>query len=187
MTSKEVEDLGYAFYFRTVDEDDLNLLININEVGFDFYENLPIDERKNYTISYDFHIHAEKKKHILINHKLTPIFLNEEGKIWKAMCIVSLSPNDSSGNIIISKQNSDLLWKYNLNEKKWEKEIRIKLSDREAEILRLYAQGLTINEIADKIFVSPDTVKFHRRKLFEKIGVQNITEALSFATNNKLL
>ena len=48
-------------------------------------------------------------------------------------------------------------------------------------------QGLTINEIAEKIFISPDTVKFHRRKLFEKMGVDNITEALSYATNNKLL
>lgn len=187
LSAQEVEKLGYGFYFRNVGEEDLNLLLKINEIGFDFYEKLPIDERKDYTISYDFHIINEKKHSILINHKLTPIFLNEEGKIWKAMCIVSLSPNHSSGNITISKQNSDVIWKFNLKENKWEGEERIKLSDRETEILRLYAGGLTITEIADKIFVSPDTVKFHRRKLFEKIGVQNITEALSYATNNKLL
>jgi len=187
LSAQEVEKLGYGFYFRNVGEEDLNLLLKINEIGFDFYDKLPIDERKDYTISYDFHIINEKKHSILINHKLTPIFLNEEGKIWKAMCIVSLSPNHSSGNITISKQNSDVIWKFNLKDNKWEGEERIKLSDRETEILRLYAGGLTITEIADKIFVSPDTVKFHRRKLFEKIGVQNITEALSYATNNKLL
>lgn len=187
LSAQEVEKLGYGFYFRNVGEEDLNLLLKINEIGFDFYEKLPIDERKDYTISYDFHIINEKKHSILINHKLTPIFLNEEGKIWKAMCIVSLSPNHSSGNITISRQNSDVIWKFDLKENKWEGEERIKLSDRETEILRLYAGGLTITEIADKIFVSPDTVKFHRRKLFEKIGVQNITEALSYATNNKLL
>lgn len=187
LSAQEVEKLGYGFYFRNVGEEDLNLLLKINEIGFDFYDKLPIDERKDYTISYDFHIINEKKHSILINHKLTPIFLNEEGKIWKAMCIVSLSPNHSSGNITISKQNSDVIWKFNLKDNKWEGEERIKLSDRETEILRLYAGGLTITEIADKIFVSPDTVKFHRRKLFDKIGVQNITEALSYATNNKLL
>ena len=70
---------------------------------------------------------------------------------------------------------------------KWVEEAKAKLSDREIEILRLYARGLTITEIAEQIFVSADTVKFHRRKLFEKIGVQNITEALAYATNNKLL
>lgn len=187
LTSKEVEQLGYGFYFRNVGKEDLDLLLKINEIGFDFYDKLPIEDRKNYSISYDFHITNEKKNTILINHKLTPMFLNEEGKIWKAMCIVSLSPNHSSGNITISKQDADIVWKFNLVSNKWEKDEKIKLSDRETEILRLYARGLTITEIAEKIFVSADTVKFHRRKLFEKIGVQNITEALAYATNNKLL
>lgn len=186
-TAQEVEQLGYAFYFKNVEKQDLSLLLKINEVGFDFYEKLPIGDRKEYSISYDFHIINEKKNNSLINHKLTPLFLNEEGKIWKAMCIVSLSPNHSSGNINISKQGSDIIWKYNLETQKWNSEEKIKLTDRETEILRLYASGLTITEIANKIFVSADTVKFHRRKLFDKIGVQNITEALSYATNNKLL
>lgn len=187
LTSKEVQELGYDFYFKNVGEQDLNLLLKINQIGFDFFDNLPVLERKDYTISYDFHIINEKKNSILINHKLTPLFLNEEGKIWKAMCIVSLSPNHSSGNIIISNINSDIFSEFNLETDSWEKRQKVKLSERETEILSLYARGLTINEIAEKIFISPDTVKFHRRKLFEKMGVDNITEALSYATNNKLL
>lgn len=129
----------------------------------------------------------KKKNLVLINHKLTPLFLNEEGKIWKAMCIVSLSPNHSSGNIVISKTNSDFISEFNLENNRWETKEKVKLSDREREILTLYARGLTIIEIAEKLFISPDTVKFHRRKLFEKMGVDNITEALSFATHSKLL
>ena len=58
---------------------------------------------------------------------------------------------------------------------------------REKEILQLSTRGFSINEIADEIFVSPDTVKFHRRKLFEKLEVTNISEAISFATSNKLI
>ena len=83
--------------------------------------------------------------------------------------------------------NSDIFSVFNLETNSWERRQKVKLSDRETEILSLYARGLTINEIAEKIFISPDTVKFHRRKLFEKMGVDNITEALSYATNNKLL
>lgn len=64
---------------------------------------------------------------------------------------------------------------------------KISLSDREREILYFSIQGFTINDIAQRIFVSTDTVKFHRRKLFEKLGLANITEAISFATNNRLL
>jgi DNA-binding NarL/FixJ family response regulator len=69
----------------------------------------------------------------------------------------------------------------------WETEKKAVLSKRELEILQLCARGFTINEIADTIFVSPDTVKFHRRKLFERLEVGSITEAIAYATNNKLI
>lgn len=186
-TPEEVQLMGYAFYFRHVKKEDLDLLLKINEVGFDFYENLPVEERKLYSISYDFHLINESKNAILINHKLTPLFLSSEGKMWKAMCIVSLSHNHSAGNISIVKHGTNELWNYDINENRWIKEEKIKLSEREIEVLRLYAQGLTISEIADKMYVTGDTVKFHRRKLFDKLGVNNITEALSYATNYKLL
>lgn len=187
MTSEDVKNLGYEFYFRNVKPADLELLVRINEEGFDFYEKLKIDERKKYTISYDFCLISEKKSEILINHKLTPFFLAEDGKIWKAICMVSLSNAQSSGNIVISKEGTNDLWKYDLEAGKWMVEKKKQLSQREREILSLSASGLKINEIADKIFVAPDTVKFHRKKLFDKIGVNNIAEALAYAKNNKLL
>ena len=44
-----------------------------------------------------------------------------------------------------------------------------------------------MNESADKLCLAIDTIKFYKRRLFEKMEVKNITEALSFATNYKLL
>jgi DNA-binding CsgD family transcriptional regulator len=186
-SSAEVKELGYAFYFQNVKAEDVELLIKINEAGFEFYEGIPIDERKLYSISYDFYLINPKKNKVLVNHKLTPMFLTEEGQIWKSLCIVSLSNKTSSGNVVISKEGSEELWKYDFDANRWEKDEKIRLSQREYEILSLYASGMTINEIADKIFISADTVKFHRKKLFEKIGVNNIAEALTYAKTNKLL
>ncbi|WP_267405157.1 MULTISPECIES: helix-turn-helix transcriptional regulator [unclassified Chryseobacterium] len=187
MTSEEVKNLGYEFYFKNVKPADLELLVKINKAGFDFYEKLSIEDRKKYTISYDFCLINERKNEVLINHKLTPFFLTEDGKIWKAICMVSLSNAQSSGNVVISKERSDDLWNYDVDADKWFIEEKKKLSQREHEILSLSASGLKITEIADKIFVTADTVKFHRKKLFEKIGVNNIAEALAYAKNNKLL
>ena len=101
--------------------------------------------------------------------------------------MVSLSNAQSSGNVVISKDKSDDLWTYDINADKWIIGKKKKLSQREYEILSLSASGLKITEIADKIFVTADTVKFHRKKMFEKIGVNNIAEALAYAKNNKLL
>lgn len=186
-TPEEVKEMGYEFYFKYVPPKDLNLLLKINTIGFDFYETKPIHERKKYTISYDFLLKTEEGKSILINQKLTPVFLNEEGKIWKALCVVSLSSKLSSGNIIIYKNGSDETYEYDLNANYWKILEKIKLNNREKEILQYSIRGYAIKEIAEKIFVSPDTVKFHRKKLFERLDVTNISEAITYATNNKLV
>ena len=49
-TADEVKEMGYAFYFKHVMESDLKLLLKINTIGFEFYESLAMEERKNYTI-----------------------------------------------------------------------------------------------------------------------------------------
>lgn len=187
-SSQEVLEMGYEFYFKNVPKEDVELLNLINDLGFDFYDKLPqTDERKLYSISYDFHLKGKYDKPILINHKLTPLFLNGKRAVWKSLCIVSLSHNQKAGNVAIHKQGSDVFWKLNLSKKVWIAEKKSKLKEKELEILRLYAQGLTINQIAEKIFVSPDTVKYYRRKIFEAFEVKNFTEALSFAIDNKII
>ena len=85
------------------------MLIRVNEIGFEFFNRTPLQDRKNYSISYDFNLQTGKDK-ILINHKLTPIFITSEGKIWKALCVVSLSSNVASGNILLSKTGEDSFW-----------------------------------------------------------------------------
>ncbi|WBX76115.1 LuxR C-terminal-related transcriptional regulator [Tenacibaculum ovolyticum] len=186
-TAKEVKEMGYAFYFKYVTKPDLDLLLKINTAGFDFYEKLPVEERLSYTISYDFNLKNKEKKTILINQKLTPLFLNKDGKIWKAVCIISLSTEQDSGNIKIYKQEDNNMFIYDLEGDFWKSKEKITLTNREKEILQYSVRGFKINEIAETIFVSPDTVKFHRKKLFEKLEVANITEAISYAANNKLI
>ncbi len=57
------------------------------------------------------------------------------------------------------------------------------LSEREADILRLLACGETNNGIADKLFISRDTVRWHLRSIYTKLGVSDRTAALRFARN----
>src|SRR5690606_1765368 len=183
----EVRQMGYAFYYKYVEPDDLSLLIKVNQVGFDFFEKIPFADRKKYTISYDFHLKSTNNKRILVNQKLTPMVLTESGKIWKALCIVSLSSEKTSGNIRIIKSGYNHISYYDLQNERWKSVATICLSEREKEILQLSIRGFTINDIADEIFISPETVKFHRKKLFCKLGVSNMPEAIFYAANNKLL
>ncbi|MCS6905473.1 MAG: response regulator transcription factor [Bacteroidia bacterium] len=61
------------------------------------------------------------------------------------------------------------------------------LTAREIEILKLIAQQLTNQEIAEKLLISPRTVHSHRRSLMQKIGVKNTAGLVRYAVQNKLL
>ncbi len=61
------------------------------------------------------------------------------------------------------------------------------LSDRELEILQLLADGLSNKEIADKLFISVQTVKTHIAHIFGKLGVKDRTEAVAEALRKGLV
>ncbi|MEO9965292.1 MAG: LuxR C-terminal-related transcriptional regulator [Reichenbachiella sp.] len=54
------------------------------------------------------------------------------------------------------------------------------LTEREYEVLQLSLTGMTNKQIADKIFVSVSTIKFHLGNVYNKFGVNNKNEALEY-------
>jgi LuxR family maltose regulon positive regulatory protein len=61
------------------------------------------------------------------------------------------------------------------------------LTRRELEVLRLVAQGLSNEEIGERLFLSLSTVKGHNRNIFDKLQVQRRTEAVARARELRLL
>jgi len=58
------------------------------------------------------------------------------------------------------------------------------LSPREAEVLALITHGLTNREIAERVFISPNTVKTYVRSAYRKIGVERRSQALLWGVDN---
>jgi DNA-binding NarL/FixJ family response regulator len=61
------------------------------------------------------------------------------------------------------------------------------LSTREIEVLDLVSKGFVSKEIADKLYVSVNTVNNHRQNILEKINATNTSEAVIYARNLGLL
>jgi DNA-binding CsgD family transcriptional regulator len=55
------------------------------------------------------------------------------------------------------------------------------LTKREREVLQLAAEGLSQNEIAHRLAISPRTSETHRANLMRKLGLQNQTDLVRFA------
>jgi DNA-binding CsgD family transcriptional regulator len=61
------------------------------------------------------------------------------------------------------------------------------ITKRELEILQLIAHGMSNREIAEKLFVSENTVKTHSSRLFDKLSAKRRTQAVQIAKENGLL
>jgi DNA-binding NarL/FixJ family response regulator len=60
------------------------------------------------------------------------------------------------------------------------------LTQREVEVLRLVAQGLTDAQVADQLVISPRTVNGHLRSIYSKIGVTSRSAATRYAVDHHL-
>ncbi|PIQ14828.1 MAG: DNA-binding response regulator [Flavobacteriales bacterium CG18_big_fil_WC_8_21_14_2_50_32_9] len=68
-----------------------------------------------------------------------------------------------------------------------EKDVINVLSAREKEVLSLIALGKTNKEVGEKLFISARTVESHRRKIMEKLELNNTAELIRYAIENNMM
>ena len=108
---EQLMEAGYQMYIDHVPDADLQMLLEVNKKGFDLFNELPVGDRLDYTISYDFHL-TNGRHSRLIHHHLTPILLSDDGRIWLALCTVSLAATDEPGHIIMQKNGERSYFEY---------------------------------------------------------------------------
>src|ERR1700678_1469352 len=67
------------------------------------------------------------------------------------------------------------------------KQEELEITPRELEILELMAKGMSNREIAEKLFVSENTVKTHSSRVFDKLGARRRTQAVQLGKEFGLL
>ncbi len=108
---------------------------------------------------------------VFYNHDSLPQFLKGvrailSGQLWLSRQVMSRCILENGGKDSPSKTDSSVL------------------TPREAEILAPLAVGATNDEIADKLCISPHTVKTHLYNIYQKINVPNRLQAALWTTKN---
>ncbi len=91
------------------------------------------------------------------------------------------------GKKILSEDITELVIKGYLDPIKPDTEGLDELSEREMEILKLFAEGKSTREISDKLFISVKTVGTHKQHILSKLNLKNSTDIIKFALKHGLI
>ena len=151
-----------------------------------FYARLPENERLDYISSFPLKTMIGEET-IQLFHRLSPIALSRTGKIWLVLC--TSFPATKNVKRIVYMQNKDTGARLRLNMRThcWENELEPLYGSKEKKILTLAAQGLSIDEIANVMQMTTDSVKACRRRVFEQMRVRSIQEAITYTMNHNFI
>lgn len=85
------------------------------------------------------------------------------------------------------KEGSRTVHEYDLVTHKWIERKLPKVNATEKTILTRLMQGYTMEEISNRENISLNTLKASKRLLFQKLNVSNISQAIAYCMNNKLI
>ena len=185
-TKEEVIAMGIGFRSKVVMEEERERQSKIYFSLLDFIMQLPLERRKN-VLFYTSHKCHHKSGHIFsIGLQVTPFLLDSNGNVWMALGRVSLASKTHNSEAFIEMLDTKERFDYNIIRQTFIASTTTHLSEREQMILALSAQGYTEQEISDSLYISKNTVKFHKQNVFDKFKVDNLSEAYCYTLVHKL-
>lgn len=176
----EIPTLYENFVFNRANPNDLTLRHTHELAYIHLTENMPPEERRNWYLSDFLRMSCADGSTYWVNHRMFALAGTANGSYWINMCVYTLDRNDihyaqfvntrtGECRILTNRDYSDIL------------------SSREIEVLQLIDQGLLSKEIAERLYISKNTVDRHRQHIFEKLHVGNAIEACRIAKTMGLL
>lgn len=182
----EAQKYGPAYYISIMHPDDGPVVLDTYKKVFEFSFNLPVKERKDYKTIFNFRL-GYRGKYFHFVQQIVTLELTPGGKIWLGLSLSDMLPENEkfekvNRRVINLRNGKYYLFNEDDKENNWKS-----LSPRELEVLGLVSKGYVSKEIADRLFISVNTVNNHRQNILEKINAANTNEAVRYARNLGLL
>jgi DNA-binding CsgD family transcriptional regulator len=183
---EEAQKYGPAYYISLMHPDDATVVLDTYKKVFEFSFNLPVEERKDYKTIFNFRL-GYNGKYFHFVQQIVTLELTPGGKIWLGLSLSDMLPDNEkfekvNRRVINLRSGKYYLFNEDDKENSWKN-----LSARELEVLGLVSKGYASKEIADRLFISVNTVNNHRQNILEKIKAANTNEAIRYARNLGLL
>jgi len=171
---------GFPYFFRIMHPDDVPMVLDTTTRAMRFMMKVPPAERQDYKTVFEHRLRDTSGRYIRLLQQEAVLELDLKGNLWLIMILVDVCPNQQETksfqrSIINIRTGRTLLF----NEDR--QGPGTTLSQREVEILEYLGRGFFSKEIADRLFISVNTVNNHRQNIIRKMGLTNTTEAITYA------
>ena len=180
---QEIEKEGHNYIDSRVHPDDLISLLESGIYYLDLaFNKVPNSEWKNYKVMSDYRVKNAQGNYVRVIEQHVCLEFDKRGNVWLDLSIMDLNPDQDITLPFRSRLmnfKTGELFEYKPTDKA---KAANTLSSREKEVLKLIATGMVSKQIADKLFISVNTVNTHRQNIIEKLNVSNTAEAIRYAT-----
>jgi len=184
--ASEVQSKGALFGFSLMHPDDLAQLENMAFVAFnDCFNSLSSDSEKlKIRFSYTYRIRKANGTYIPVLQHSIPLSIENNKVLLSLLVITDISAFKTYAHvafktILINETSTTILFQGNC--------AKSVFSEREVNVLELTANGVSEKQIAEKLGVSINTIKTHRRNMIKKAGVKNAAELIRYGVANLLI
>lgn len=156
-----------------------NMAWNLVRENQNFIKQISPEERKNFVFAYTI---PEKLNGIetMLNFKTKMLEAAPDGRIWLELGILTLFPFNEPQKLMAQHITTKDIMEFDLTLNQWMKTSKMTITDLERSILRLSAQGMSVKDISKITFRTQSTIDTHRKNIFKKLHVHNITEAIGY-------
>lgn len=172
-------------YWGLVTEDTLNYLLLLRKNYPLLHQAMDAEDYRMHICSIDFPI-IVKKHEFFINQKFSPLVMRTDGITKIGLFLINPSTSNHLESFIITQ--SEIRWRFDVEKGQYKRfNLRTSLSFKEKVILERIKKGMTNEEIASNLNLSVPTIKTHRMRIFKKLSVKTIAEALTVIGNYNLI
>ncbi len=171
-------------FWAMVQDEDYKILLDTREAYLKLYTTFNLAQRQNHTYIIDYRI-GEGTKSMVVTQKFTPLKLTETGELWIGLFSIQSSPHNSCEHIAIFGEGFRYVYDFQKNLFVPFQE-DMELTAKETSILLRAAKGFSAEQTAEDLCCSVNTIKTYKRRIFKKLHVKSITEAIRFVDNYRL-
>lgn len=114
-------------------------------------------------------------------HKIALFDVNHSGEPRLLLGLIVPAVYPHAVVALANLVGTDSHYWYDIDAAKWKKVSPLKLTQEEILMLRLSMQGYSHEQMAQIMNKTSHTIKYYRRRIFDKLGVTNIAQAISVA------